>query len=139
LVINNVDALEFLRKTLLVALHLISFLTQEENFGIRLTDSLLLVFLILFGVRVEGKLAKTGGKRFILGLQAVDLILSLRDGGEQKRVRLFALKELAYQLLHISHLSCGLNSLECIIDILRALHFLFHLFAHESVPQFVDV
>lgn len=82
MVINNVDALEFLSKALLVALHLISFLTQEENFGIRLTDSLLLVFLVLFGVRVEGKLAKTGGKRFILGLQAVDLILSLRDGGE---------------------------------------------------------
>jgi len=55
------------------------------------------------------------------------------------RVGLLAREELANQLLHISHLSSGLNGLESIVDILGAFHFFLHLLAHEGVPEFVDV
>ena len=139
MVVHNVDALELLGKALLVTLHLVGFLTQEENFRVRFTDHLLLVFLVLISVRVEGELGKTRGESFILGLQAVNFILGLGDGCEQLRVGLLTREELTNQLLYISHLSSGLNSFESIINILGAFHFFLHLLAHESVPKFVDI
>lgn len=84
------------------------------------------------------ELVQTTSELLVYPLKLFDFAVAFVDSVEQLRVSSLALQETLDKGVDVGDAGGGLDLLEGFVNGLRAAHFLFHLFTHESVPKLVD-